>query len=1035
MKRDSFKPLLLAIILLLSSSFIWAQNIEKGKDAQKTFSQYSINRWNNENGLPGNAVKDIIKTSDGYIWIATFDGLARFDGIKFTVFDKDTAPNFKTNGILSLFEDHHKNLWLGTDGTGVLKYQQGKFDTIQTSPTLKNAFITSFAQTKDGTIWVGTKNGLAKLTDNQLTKVNEFPSLRTVSINSLLVDAQDNLWIATSNTGLIKKSDNYIKQYTTNEGVISNSFGALFEDSKKTMWAGTDNGLMAIQDGYHIDNLSNKYNLPHGFINTIFETEYGDILIGTTYGLLWIRDDNIKIYTEKDGLPNNNVTAIINDGEGSLWVGTYKGGLVRLKDGLFLNYGIKEGLHNNFINTIYEVDSIYYIGTEGGISIFHDGIIKNYSSPNNSAFQNWVKAFLKDDTGNLWVGTYDGLYKFDKGLKKVLSKNEGLSSNKIRSIIKDDKNQLWVGTANGINIINKNHQITILDKKNGLQSTFIMCLSKNKNGSILIGTNGGGLSMYKDREVKTFTMKDGLAGNVVFNIFQENNGLIWLSTDNGICSYDGKSFTTYNVANKLFKIAVFQTIIDESNKVWVATGKGIYTIDKKYLLESVTKTEDITAKIKLYDKAYGMRSMGINGGSSGILDEQGKIWFPTAKGISILDTKAVSQNLKRPTVVIEKVMVGKNKFLPYKNLKIEAESSNIEIHYTGLYFFAPERIQFQYKLEPFDKEWINARERRIAYYNNLLPGNYTFKVRAANDGGVWHEDFKSIKLTKEAYYYQENWFKALIGLVLLALAVALYFFQVWGIKSKNLKLAGQVKKRTEDINAQKEALERINASKDKLLSIISHDLKGPLKSIRQILSLMSSGHVTQDEFKSLTNNLQQDVGNSVNLLDNLLNWSKSQMHGIKVTEVEIDLHEIINENYKLFKSSLDKNKLSYTNEVPVGEIALADFNMIKLVIRNLIANAIKFTPQGGKISIFSNTKGTFLEVSVSDTGIGMTNIEKEKIFEVKESFTKIAGRSEAGTGLGLILCKEFIEKNGGTIKVNSQKGKGSIFTFTIKKAN
>ncbi len=1035
MKRDSFKTLLLAIILLLSSGFLLGQNIKKGKDAQKIFSQYSIDKWNNENGLPGNAVKDILKTSDGYIWIATFDGLARFDGVKFEVFDKDVSPNFKTNGILSLFEDHQKNLWLGTDGAGALKYHEGKFDTIQTSANLNTAFVTSFAQTKDGTIWVGTKNGLAKLVNDQLTPVKESPSLLTVSINSLFVDSKDNLWITTRNSGLIKKTGEYVKQYTTNDGIISNSSGALLEDSNNTLWAGTDDGLMSIQDGYRFVNLSNKYNLPHGFINTIFEAEDRSILIGTTYGLVWIRDDNIKIYTEKDGLPNNNVTAIITDGEGSLWIGTYKGGIIRLKDGLFLNYGISEGLYNNFINTIYEADSVYYIGTEGGISIFQDGVITNYSSPDNSAFQNWVSAFLKDNSGNLWVGTYDGLYKFDEGLKKVLSKKEGLSSNKIRSIIKDDKNQLWIGTTDGINIIDENNKITILDKKSGLKNTFIMYLSKNKNGSILIGTNGGGLSMYKDGEVQTFTMKDGLAGNVVFNIFQENNGLIWLSTDNGICSYDGKSFTTYTAANKLFKIAAFQTIIDESNKVWVLTGKGIYTIDKKYLIESLSNKIDLNSKVKLYDKAYGMRSMGTNGGASGILDPNGKIWFPTSKGVSILDTDAISQNLKPPKVVIEKVVVGKNEFLPFENIKIAAESSNIEIHYTGLNFFAPERIKFQYKLEPFDKEWIDARERRIAYYNNLPPGNYTFKVRATNDGGIWSQDFKSIKLTKEAFYYQENWFKALLGLFLLALAVALYLFQVWGIKSKNLKLAEQVKKRTENINAQKEALEKINASKDKLLSIISHDLKGPLKSIRQILSLMSSGHVTQDEFKSLTNNLQQDVGSSVNLLDNLLNWSKSQMHGIKVTAVEIDLHEIINENFKLFKSSLDKNKLSYTNEVPVGEIALADFDMIKLVIRNLIANAIKFTPQGGKISICSNTKGTFLEVSVSDTGIGMTNMETIKVFEVKESFTKIAERSESGTGLGLILCKEFVEKNGGTIRVESKKGKGSTFTFTLKTAN
>jgi signal transduction histidine kinase len=307
-----------------------------------------------------------------------------------------------------------------------------------------------------------------------------------------------------------------------------------------------------------------------------------------------------------------------------------------------------------------------------------------------------------------------------------------------------------------------------------------------------------------------------------------------------------------------------------------------------------------------------------------------------------------------------------------------------------------------------------------------------FKVKAANDDGIWNEDFASVNIIQGAYFYTTNWFYALVILIILALGVFGYSLKIRNFRIMNEQLAKQVEERTKDINKQKEELQRINSSKDKLLSIISHDLKGPLNSTKQMLGLLGSGHLSQEELKLLINNITQDVGVSVNLLDNLLNWAKSQMQGIKVATVKIDIYDMVKENFQLFNYNINTKNIQAVNHVPNDEIAYADYDMVKLVIRNLIANALKFTPEGGSISVATQRNGKFVQISVSDTGIGISEENQKNLFRVKETFTKIDQTKEAGTGLGLILSKEFIEKNGGSIWVESEKGKGSTFKFTLE---
>ena len=1005
-------------------------------EPDKKITQYSLDTWSIENGLPSNSVLDVMNSSSGYMWFATFDGLVRFDGIEFRLFNEKTNPSFEATGTLSLFEDHHRNIWIGTNGKGLIKMTGNEFTTYFEPELLASNVFLDIVEDKEGLLWLATRSGVVTFKDGNFLKVPDLASLDSTPVLDLFFDNSGALWIATTGKGLFKYFNGNVQQFTENDGLNNNSIRAIYQNNEGHMILGSNHGTNIIKNGnVELFDIGEAYR--HTIVNRIIQDNLGTYWVGTDDGLVKIHDDKKEYLTKKEGIPDKTIQSITRDKEGSLWLGTYRGGIFRLKDGKFTNYGEQEGIPNNIINVAHEEDHIIYVGTDYGLGVINAGEIRSYTLGETFG-ENRVRDITRDNKGRLWLATYAGLVNFENdGSFQRYSLESGLTSEKVRVLEVGPEGNLWIGTGKGLNIL-ENGKVRAYEKK-GLANAFIMSIFKDSKDQVWVGTDGMGLFLINKDEITVFTTEEGLASDVTFQIAEDKNGLIWIGTNNGITVYDNQKFKSIDFKQGLISNSVFQILFDWNNEVWITTSMGLQHFDYENMFKVFNGESDQVENSNVFNNFEGMRSRQITGASIGTLCTNGTLLVPTLKGLTRIDPANLTLNKVTPPVLITEAFLNNKKINYEEKVVIPADIQNIEFHYTGLSLYAPDKVNFRYKLEPFDKEWNDVGTRRAAYYTNIPHGEYTFRVIAANNDGIWNEVGASIQVVKQAYFYQEAWFYGLVILIVALLGYLGYKIRVRSLKTMNLELSKLVDERTRDLAAKTEAIEKqteelrqLNTIKDKLFSIISHDLKSPLNSLIAILKLLHAGSLKPEELTQLTAKLESEVQSLSVLLTNLFSWAKTQMKGIVPKPVRIDLQEVANENIKLIESDARKKGIVIQNEIN-GVSAYADIEMIRLVFRNLISNALKFTGEQGSIVINAKKNGKFVQVCVKDNGVGLSKEDAEKLFSEEEHYTMLGTSKEAGTGLGLLLCKEFVDKNGGRIWVESEKNKGSEFLFELPK--
>ncbi|MEW6125522.1 MAG: two-component regulator propeller domain-containing protein [Acidobacteriota bacterium] len=745
----------------------------------KVFGKYQQFVWLEQHGLPQNTVQAITRTRDGYLWLGTLAGAARFDGAHFTIFDNGNTSAIKGSYITALLEDRDGNLWLGCDGGGLVRYSNGQFTQYTLEDGLPNNTTKTLLEDPEGGIWVATLGGVCRFKDNRFTTYAKRDGLPDDAVSIMAQDKDGNLWIGTAN-GLARFNAGKFTVYTKREGLPDNGVNTLCFDKKNQLWVGTNTGLCRWQETRFIQP-AKADALRHTNIYTLYADREGALWIGTIgSGLFRFKDETLSRYTTREGLPGDRVVAIFEDVEGDFWVGT-DGGLCQLKTGRFQVFTAQDGLNPDFISAIYQSKAgDLWVGTTSSLSRFNDGKFTTFTTRDGFPAKH-VRSICEDHFGNLWIGTNGGgLTRFDNSRFTNWTTKDGLSSDHVSAVLEDHAGNLWAGTHGyGLNLF-RDGRFTHYSTANGLPDNFVRTLYEDRAGNLWIGTQHGGLCRLKDGKFDSFTTRDGLANNFVVSFFEDPQNNLWIGmVDGGLSRFRDGKFSNVTAKDGLYDNVAFQILPDtddDSANLWVSCNKGIYRVSLKELNEFADgRIGSVTSFV--YGITDGMLSRECNSASpAGWKTRDGNLWFPTTRGLVKIDPQ--SRNTAPPLLAIEQVSLDGAILNNRQTIEIRPGQENLEIQYSGLSWSRPQQIRFKYMLMGLNSEWVEVGNRRTAYYPHLPPGEYTFKVIADNGEGVWNTQGKSLRIVVLPPFYRTWWFIGLIALAFLGLGTLAYQIRV-----------------------------------------------------------------------------------------------------------------------------------------------------------------------------------------------------------------------------------------------------------------
>ncbi len=1019
------------LALLVSSG---AQALEAGR----AITQYGHRVWRTDEGLPQNSVFSIAQNRGGYLWLATQEGLARFDGVRFSVFDKRNTPQIKHNDVWTLFEDRTGNLWIGTRGGGLSRHADGVFTNYSKQDGLSNDSVQSITEDQAGNLWIGTRGGgLNRYRDGKFTAYTQQEGLSHNTVFAVFADRDGTLWLGTDGGGLNRYRDGKFSALTTRDGLSSDIVFCIYQDRAGTLWIGTSTGLNRLKDG-KFTVFRTKDGLSNDNIRSIFEDRAGNLWIGTDGGgLNRLANGHFSAYTSKDGLSSDSIGAIYEDREGSLWVGTDAGGLNRFKDGKFTSTTSREGLSNDNARAVYEDRAgNLWIGTFGGLNRYRDGKFTAFTQKDGLS-SDVVLSIAEDRTGGLWFGTLGaGLNRYQNGKFTVYAKKQGLSNDTVLTLLEDRAGTLWVGTrSGGLNAL-RDEKFTAYTTHEGLSSNDIRALLEDRAGGLWIGTLGGGLNHYKDGKFTAYTTQDGLAHDLVLSLHQDTAGTLWIGTfGGGLSRYKGGKFSNFGVKDGLFDDVIYRILEDDAGRLWMSSNRGVFSVALKELDEFANGRIQSIASVS-YGKADGMSSTECNGAHqpAGWRGKNGTLWFPTIAGIVSIDPARIRTNTQAPPVRIEDIIVDGARIANHSGAELAPGKQKFEFHYTALSFLAPEKVRFSYRLDGFDEDWVDAGTVRTAYYTNIPPGPYTFRVKASNDDGLWSESEARYAFELQPYFYQRKIFVLFYvlcaaGLVLVGLWVQRTRVRNLEARTRELQQHIEERKKAETrLEQEAKELARSNADLERFAFIASHDMQEPLRAISSYTQLLSrryagKGDPDADDFAGF---IITGAERMRDIINGVLAYSRVTLDNSSVART--DLNRLLQDALANLQSAIKDSGAVVTHD-PLPTLSVHGREITQL-LQNLIGNALKFRSQEPpRVHISAQLAGNEWTFSVKDNGIGIDPQYAERIFVLLQRLH--TQDAYPGNGLGLAICKKIVERDGGRIWVEPGTPRGSVFRFTL----
>ena len=956
-------------------------------------------------------MRAIVQTRDGYLWLGTADGLVRFDGVRFTTFNRENSPGMTGNRITALLEDDNGDLWMGSDGL-VMRLHNGVFSSYGSESGVPNGWVGGLTLDASGdplilSIGSGMRWHQQRL---ETLKTDWFP---VSPVASPLTHYPKSSGFWSQNARALKA---YLRgqliSWDAQHGNPGYPIHAVAEDEHGRIWATGTGKLFRDQDG-HLEPVSIPSACsPAEDTSFIAAPKLKLVCYGAGLPLVASAingsDQEILADSSPPSMELHSPTAFYQDREGILWIGTSVAGLWRVRKQVVVKLSTRQGLHDHNVYPIYQDHSgAVWIGAwPNTLNRYHDGKFQYFTERDELA--PYISSLYEDRSGTLWVGAY-GADRYDTGPRDMLRifKNgrfiapAGFESlGPVRAMLQDRRGVLWLGCEDKL-VRYDSGTLRSFTTRDGLATDNATVLVEDHSGNLWIGGQGG-LTRLSSGRFTPYTVRDGLPSPSVRSLYVDRENVLWIGTyDGGLGRFENETFTRYTTRDGLFSSGVFQTLEDSRGYFWISSNQGIYRVQKQQLNDFARGKTDVVTSIA-YGKADGMLNIECNGGHwpAGTRTRDGKLWFPTQDGVAIIDPEQVPINRTPPPVLIESFLI-RHKPIPFdKPVKLKAAQTDFEIQYTAFSFANPGRIHFKYKLDGLDQGWIDAGSRRTAYYSHLPPGSYNFRIIAANSDGVWNKTGQSLAILVLPPFYRTWWF---VGLLLMVVGVTAV--RAWHYRVSHLERA---------YATQQTFSRQLIASQERERKRIAAELHDSLGQQLLIIKNWAALALTS-------------LNGSESVKEPLDQISETASHAVEeMREIAYNLRP-----YQLEKLGLTaairglvarvaaSSDIRFVTEIgDVDGLFPQDVEIsIYRIVQEALNNMLKHSQATEGWVLAGNNSGT-LSLTIGDNGLG---------------FTPADGREsqQESKGFGLVGIAERVRMLGGRVVIQSAPGRGSSMQISL----
>ncbi len=1021
--------------------------------------------WANAQGLPQATVYGMAQGKDGYLWLGTEEGLVRFNGEHFEVFNRSNTPAIPSNRIRTVHVDGNGDVWFGTQTAGLARLHQGTFERMGEAEGLTSQRIRAVRSGPSGAVYVGTDDSVWRWRNGKFEKLRELDTVRAV------YEARDGTVWAGFDQGVARLQGGVWQTWTRAEGLPYRMVTDIAEDSAGKIWLSVRDGSVMVWDGTSFQlPIQDKLDGVHGLL---FDRHGALWLATNASGLCRFYKGKLEVRAKAQGLSDDVVLSVLEDVEGNVYAGTVAGGLNQLREPKFSVFGASEGLADSKVWAVFQDrQGALWLGTASGLDRMD---LATGTVTHEPGLTGAIYAVLEDREGTLWAGGGSMLgRKVPGGAFEEVQELGGVKPGLVYSMNESEDGVLRIGTSTGLYTRERGAWSFLRTDPPGPILNPLRDIARSANGDVWLAT-ANGVKRVRDGQLTRFTTQHGLPSEFAKCLFQDSQRVLWVCTDGGLARWfpELERFKAITARDGLFDDTVLRVLEDRDGFFWFTSNRGIARVPRAEL-EEFFQGRRPRVSARSFGESDGLRSVECNGTSShsGLLAKDGRLWFPTLRGAAVIDPRRSVLNTVVPAVHLAELQADHEPQALAKGLALPAGTRDLLFRYDATSFVDAAKVTFKYRLEGFDRGWVEAGRRREAFYTNLPPGDYRFRVIAANNDGVWNEEGVAQAFTLLPFLYQTLWFQLLCAAGVLGLLGAGYSTRLRYVRRREVELLRHNQELAQALGAAREAVKL----KSEFVANISHELRTPLNAIINLPAGIleqfhpalqaectacsaafqlekdekvapetpcpdcGAGPLKEVEGHALRGNpnpivrhlrsLERSGRHLLAVINDVLDFSKLEAGQLNLQLRELAVRNVFDEVLETFRPMCESRGVRI--EAGATELMVrADPVKLSQILINLVGNAMKFSPNGSQVELRARAEGASCVISVIDHGPGIAPEHQQLIFE---SFSQVDGsqtRRHGGTGLGLAITRKLVLLHGGEIWVESKLGEGATFNVRL----